>query len=227
MTSRQFRVHGASRFPYTNSSLKLAIAEGRRRGRPLKRPSCSSCLDHTSRRRRPQRAAGQPTPIDHVCAIFVFVVNSVSIPATPLKQVVGRARHPQDPDQGLRVPTDHFSGESVELLKDIEARWTALREIRDSVALARGKDPALAYIMNARNADIYAIDGSFQALRDKTEREYLNQLPTLFVRSDEAVDRLRVAAATIVFDSRVACGRHRRRRCHLRCPIHDWVRSER
>ena len=45
------------------------------------------------------------------------------------------------------------------------------------------------------------IDVSFQALKDKSERAYLNQLPTSFVLSDEAVDRLRVAAATIIFDS--------------------------
>src|SRR6185436_8676168 len=47
-------------------------------------------------------------------------------------------------------------------------------------------------------ADIYTIDVSFQALKDKAERDYLNQLPTSFALSDEAVDRLRAAAATII-----------------------------
>ena len=42
---------------------------------------------------------------------------------------------------------------------------------------------------------------SFPALKDKAEREYLNQLPTSFVLSDEAVDRLRAAAATIILNS--------------------------
>ena len=55
--------------------------------------------------------------------------------------------------------------------------------------------------MNAPNADIYVIDVSFKALQDKSERDYLNQLPTSFVLSDEAVDRLRAAAQTIILNS--------------------------
>jgi NTE family protein len=56
-------------------------------------------------------------------------------------------------------------------------------------------------ILNAPNADIYVIDVSFKALNDKSERDYLNQLPTSFALSDEAVDRLRAAAATIILES--------------------------
>ena len=42
---------------------------------------------------------------------------------------------------------------------------------------------------------------SFAALKDKAEFEYLNELPTSFVLPDEAVDRLRAAAATIIMAS--------------------------
>ena len=73
--------------------------------------------------------------------------------------------------------------------------------MRDSVAFAKDKDPAMTYVVNAPKADIYVIDVSFQALKDKSERDYLNRLPTSFVLSDEAVDRLRAAAATIILDS--------------------------
>jgi len=38
-------------------------------------------------------------------------------------------------------------------------------------------------------------------LKDKVEREYLNQLPTSFVLTDEQVDRLRAAAGKIILDS--------------------------
>ena len=89
----------------------------------------------------------------------------------------------------------------VEELKDIDARWKALRRIRDSPAFAKANDPALTEIVNAPRADIYVIDVSFQALKDKSERDYLNQLPTSFVLSDKAVDRLRAAAATIILES--------------------------
>jgi len=55
--------------------------------------------------------------------------------------------------------------------------------------------------VNAPNADIYPIEVSFQALPDEAERDFLNQLPTSFVLPTEAVDRLRRAAATIIFNS--------------------------
>jgi len=38
-------------------------------------------------------------------------------------------------------------------------------------------------------------------LKDKPERAYLNELPTSFALSAEAVDRLRAAAAKIVLES--------------------------
>jgi NTE family protein len=59
----------------------------------------------------------------------------------------------------------------------------------------------MRYVVNAPQADIYVIEVSFEALKDKSERDYLNQLPTSFVLSDEEVDRLRAAAATIILHS--------------------------
>ena len=38
-------------------------------------------------------------------------------------------------------------------------------------------------------------------MKDKAEFEYLNSQPTSFVLPDEAVDRLRAAAGTIIMDS--------------------------
>jgi NTE family protein len=56
-------------------------------------------------------------------------------------------------------------------------------------------------IMNAPNADIYVVDVSFKALQDKSERDYLNQLPTSFTLPGQAVDRLRAAARTLILNS--------------------------
>ena len=56
-------------------------------------------------------------------------------------------------------------------------------------------------IVNAPDADIYVIDVSFKALQDKSERDYLNQLPTSFALPDEAVDRLRAAVRTLILNS--------------------------
>ena len=147
------------------------------------------------------RLAGQPTPLDHVRRIIIFVVNSVSSPSTDWNRSEDAPGSLAILAKAAGVPVDRFASESVELLRDIDARWAALRQIRDSVAFARDKDAKLASVVNAPNADIYVIEVSFEALKDRSERDYLNQLPTSFVLSGEAVDRLRAAAATIILAS--------------------------
>ena len=67
--------------------------------------------------------------------------------------------------------------------------------------MASNKDPAVAAALRVPDAEIIAIDVSFPALKDKAELDYLNQLPTSFVLSAEAVDRLRAAAGKIIEDS--------------------------
>ncbi len=145
--------------------------------------------------------AGQPSPLDHIRRIIIFVVNSLSIPSTKGNKSEDSPGSIDILIKSTGVPIDRYSGEMVEQLKDIGARWNALRRIRDSVAVTKDKDPAMSSIVNAPNADIYVIDVSFKMLADKSERAYLNQLPTSFVLSDEAVDRLRAAAQTIIFNS--------------------------
>jgi len=145
--------------------------------------------------------AGQPTPLDHVRSIIVIVVNSLSIPATDWDKREDAPDTVQVLVKAAGVPIDRYSGESVELLKDIAARWRVLREMRDSVVFVKPAGEAAKYVNNAPNADIYPIDVSFLALKDPAEREYLNQLPTSFVLPDEAVDRLRAAAARIILES--------------------------
>jgi NTE family protein len=81
------------------------------------------------------------------------------------------------------------------------ARWRTLRLIRDSASLVANKDTAVAAALRVPKAEIYAIDVSFSALKDKAELHYLNQQPTSFVLPAEAVDRLRAAAGTIIMAS--------------------------
>jgi len=147
------------------------------------------------------RAAGQTTPLDHVRRIIIFVVNSVSTPSTTWNGSEATPSTLAILMKSAGVPIDRYASESVELLRDIDARWATLRQIRESVAFTRDRDPSLAHVVNVPDADIYTIDISFQALKDKSEREFLNQLPTSFVLPDEAVDRLREAAGTLVLGS--------------------------
>ena len=145
--------------------------------------------------------AGLTTPLDRAKRIIVFVVNSVSSPPTNWDES-------EDPPGTLDIllkaagtPIDAFSYESVELLRDTAAQWRTLRLIRNSPAYAANKDPAVAAALRVPDAEIYAIDVSFPALKDKAEFDYLNRLPTTFSLPAEAVDRLRAAAGTIIMAS--------------------------
>jgi len=141
---------------------------------------------------------GQPTALDSAKRIIVFVVNSLSSPPTNWDE---SENPPGTLDTLLKAagtPIDAFSYESVELLKDTAALWRAMRLIRSSAAYAANKDPAVAAALRVPNAEIYAIDVSFPALKDEAELDYLNRLPTSFVLPAEAVDHLRAAAGTII-----------------------------
>ncbi len=147
------------------------------------------------------RLAGQPTPLDHVRRIIVFVVNSASSPSFDWNEKENAPGAMSIVVKAAGVPVDRYASESIELLRDIDARWAAQRAIRDSVAFDKAKDPAVGWVANAVNADIYPIEVSFQALSDEKERDYLNQLPTSFALPADAVDRLRAAAKKIILAS--------------------------
>jgi NTE family protein len=145
--------------------------------------------------------AGEPTPLDRVKRVVVFVVNSLSSPPTNWD------RSEQGPGmvevllKSSGVPIDHYSYEAVELLKDISARWENARRLRELAGCSSGKESPVCAAIRVPQAKIYAIDVSFPALKDKAELAYLNQQPTSFVLPAEAVDRLRAAAGTIISTS--------------------------
>jgi NTE family protein len=143
-------------------------------------------------------AAGIPTPLDHVKRIVVIVVNSLSSPPTAWDASEQGPGMAEVLLQATGVPIDHYSYESVELLKDISARWDTARRVRDLAGCDGNKDAPVCAAIRVPQAKIYAIDVSFAALKDKAEFDYLNQQPTSFVLPPEAVDRLRAAAGKII-----------------------------
>lgn len=145
--------------------------------------------------------AGQKTPFDHVKRVVVIVVNSLSTPSNEWSKSQDGPGPIAVLLKSSGVPIDRYSGEQVEQLLDIEARWKLYRRIRDVASFANPKDPTALQIEHAPEARLYAIDVSFAALNDKAERAYLNELPTTFVLQDEQVDRLRAAAGRILADS--------------------------
>ena len=125
--------------------------------------------------------AGLPTPLDNARRIIVFVVNSLSSPPTNWDESESPPGTVDILLKSAGTPIDAFSYEAIELLKDTAARWQTMRLIRNSAAYAANKDPAVAAALRVPDAEIYAIDVSFPALKDKAELDYLNRQPTSFV----------------------------------------------
>jgi len=132
--------------------------------------------------------------------IVVIAVNSRSAPSTDWD------RSPTPPGlvaellQSSSVPIDHFSYESVELLKDIAYRWAQVRKLRIAEAQLAGMSKAAADA-SVPNLSFDTIDISFDTLTDETERAYFMNLPTSFRLPDEAVDRLRDLGGRLLRES--------------------------
>jgi NTE family protein len=146
-------------------------------------------------------AAGQTTPYDHVRNIFIFIVNSL---ATPPNDWDMHENPPAIFDVLIKAtgtPIDRYSYDTVETLRDIQARWAQLRQVRDVIKTNPALADKLQTVMRAPDINIRVIDVSFAVLPDKAERDYLNTLPTSFVLEDQAVDRLRSAAKNAILVS--------------------------
>jgi len=133
--------------------------------------------------------------------IFIFVVNSL---ATPPNDWDLHENPPALFDVLIKAtgtPIDRYSYDTVETLRDIQARWASLREVRDAIKPYPALAENLQAIMRAPDINIRVVEVSFGVLPDKAERDYLNTLPTSFVLDDEAVDRLRIAAKNAILVS--------------------------
>ena len=134
-------------------------------------------------------AVGAPTPFDHIRNVFVFVVNSLAVPPNDSD------KHENPPGtfdvliKATGTPIDRYSYDTVETLKDLQARWAALRQIRDAMKAARlpapGASAELDRVLRAPDVNIYVINVSFEVLKDAAE----------------AVDRLRKAARSAILES--------------------------
>jgi NTE family protein len=145
--------------------------------------------------------AGLTSPLDRKRRMIVFIVNSISSAPTDWDRSESAPGSVEVLLKATGTPIDAFSFEAVELLRDTAARWNAMRMVRSSAAMAANKDPAVAAAVRSPDAEIIAIDVSFAALKDPAERAFLNRQPTTFVLTDDAVDRLRAAAGTIIAES--------------------------
>lgn len=123
--------------------------------------------------------------------IAVVIVNARSAPRFDWDKV------PYGPGvlgllaQSLSVPINHYSTEAVAALQDTATRWRLQAELD----AATGRADALPQV------EFALVDVSFEAVADPALRESLQGLPTTFALPDEAVDRLRAAAAQVLRES--------------------------
>jgi NTE family protein len=132
--------------------------------------------------------------------IVVIVVNSRSDPSTDWDRSSTPPGFLAQLLQSSSLPIDHFSSDSVELLKDIAQRWANSRRIE--IAEKRIAGMTLAQAEAAVPAITFdAIDVSFDAIEDPAEKRYFMDLPTTFVLPPEAVDRLRAVGGRLLRES--------------------------
>ena len=132
--------------------------------------------------------------------IVVVIVNSRSAPDTDWDRT---ARAPGIIAQLLQsssVPIDHFSYESVELLKDIAQRWADKRRLEVAERRLAGMSRAQAEA-SVPQLRFDAIDVSFDSIADPAEQRYFMNLPTSFVLSSDEVDRLRALGGRLLRES--------------------------
>lgn len=137
---------------------------------------------------------------ENIRRIVVVVVNSRSAPDTDWDR---RERPPgviSQLFQSSSVPIDHFSYESVELLKDIAQRWADKRELEIAERRLAGMSKAQAEAAVPK-LSFDAIDVSFDSIENPDERRYFMNLPTSFVLPPEAVDRLRELGGRLLRES--------------------------
>jgi NTE family protein len=93
--------------------------------------------------------------------------------------------------QSISVPINHYSTEAIAALQDVVTQWQ-LQARLDAEAKRPDPLPAIEFSI---------VDVSFERVVDPALREYLQNLPTTLALSDEAVDRVRAAAAQVLRES--------------------------
>ena len=153
------------------------------------------------RRRRFAWRSRAPGPSGHLLSVNGEPDNTyrlIELVLPPNASYVDLGTHysdtiPNDLEILLRatgVPIDRYSYEAIEVLREMVARWNAARPAAGAARAAGSPD-----------VEIFAVDVSFAAHPDPAERAFLNEQPTSFVLSKEAVTRLRQGARTILESS--------------------------
>jgi NTE family protein len=99
-------------------------------------------------------------------------------------------------DSFSTVMIERYNYDTIMLLRDSFGRWT--EKIRRNRC---GNGPVSTEPGSCGDIQFYLVEVKFDALKDASERAYLNSLPTSFHLSSEEVDRLRDAARRILVEA--------------------------
>jgi NTE family protein len=130
--------------------------------------------------------------------IAIVVVNARSAPTLRFDQEPVGPTTLQLLTQAVRVPMDRYSTESVAALRDAITEWRERARIEADDRLQGRPEPPGGSLPAVR---FFVSEVSFDAVDDAALRVYLQNLPTSFFLSDEAVDRLRETAARLLRES--------------------------
>ena len=129
--------------------------------------------------------------------IVLIVVNSKSTSTNDWE------RHESPPGTAVQllqssgVPIERYSFETVELIKDRMATYALRRDLAIAQAQLAGMSRAEAETQ-IPELKLTVLDIGFDQIGDPAKRLYLENLPTSFSLSEEAVDRLRAAAGELL-----------------------------
>lgn len=138
--------------------------------------------------------------IEQLRQVVIISVNSRSSPSTDWDMSRTPPGFLSQLLQSSSVPIDHFSSESMELLKDTAANWELRRQLAILKRQLAGKSLAEAEA-EVPKLSLFDVEISFDAIADPMERDYFMNLPTSFSLPDEAVDRLRALGARLLRES--------------------------
>jgi NTE family protein len=130
--------------------------------------------------------------------IAIVIVNAASAPSFDYDKI------PEGPGalallaQSVSVPMDRFSTASIAALQDMIAQWRLRVQINED---ARRLGQTIKPAEDLPAIDFTVVDVSFDSVTDPQLRRYLQNLPTSFALSKEAVDSLRTSGAQVLRDS--------------------------
>ena len=130
--------------------------------------------------------------------VAVVIVNAASAPEFDYDKIATGPNALAMLAQSVSVPMARYSTASIAALQDVITEWQ-LRQKLDADARRLGQGSAPGSELPA--IEFTVVDVSFDAVADLEIRKYLQNLPTSFALSEEAVDRLRANAAKVLRDS--------------------------